>query len=215
MQNKKKSFNLKKLWEKFWFLFWKDESLKGFLFAIVILLIFVKLIFLPMASLISGTELPLAIVESCSMHHKGGFLFTNFDNWWENHNSKYSNYMINKLDFQEFPFRNGFTKGDILLIWGADPEKLKIGDIIIFEAGQKNPVIHRIIDITQNPNSEELIFSTIGDNNPSQLSIEKQITEDQIMGRAIFKIAPYAGWGKLIFFEPFRPNYERGFCEEN
>jgi translation elongation factor EF-1alpha len=46
----------------------------------------------------------------------------------------------------------GFNKGDILLIIRANPEKLKVGDIIIFNAEQTNPVIHRIVSIIDSIN---------------------------------------------------------------
>jgi hypothetical protein len=179
---------------------------------VVFLFLFIKFIFFPTLSLLTGTSLPLAIVESCSMYHKGN-LFSNFDSWYERHDSKYEDLIINKLDFEEFPFKKGFNKGDILFIVGTPTEKLKIGDVIIFEGNRKNPIIHRIINIREE--NGELIFSTIGDNNPGQLGIEKEIYEDQIIGRAVFRLIPYIGWGKLIFFEPSRLPEERGFCSEN
>lgn len=159
-----------------------------------------------------GTSLPMAIVESCSMYHDGNIV-SDFDAWWTRHDSKYAQYTINELDFQDFIFPNGLNKGDILLIIRAKPEKLKIGDVIIFDAGKKNPLIHRIINI-KNENSS-YTFSTIGDNNDGQLPQEKTITEDQLVGKAIGRIAPSLGWGKLVFFEASRPASERGFCEEN
>jgi len=204
--------DIKKLWKKFWFLLWKDDSLKGWIFSILFLFLFIKFIFFPVLNLATGTSLPLAIVESCSMYHDGNLL-SNFGEWWNRHESKYSGFIINDLDFQDFRFKNGLNKGDILFVIGTNPEKLKVGDVIIFEANQKNPVIHRIIKI-ENKNGER-IFSTIGDNNNGQLSVEKEIQENQIIGKAVFKIAPCLGWGKLIFFEHLRPASERGLCEEN
>ena len=210
MTNLKKQ--VKKYWKKFWFLLWKDDSLKGWIFSVIFLFLFIKLIFFPTLSLVTGTSLPLAIVESCSMYHDGN-LFSNFDNWYDRQNSKYSDFTINKLDFQEFPFKKGFNKGDILFILGTPASKLKEGDVIIFQGNQRNPIIHRIIDITEQDG--KLIFSTLGDNNPGQLSIEKEIAENQIIGRAVFRLAPYLGWGKLIFYEFVRPSSEKGLCQEN
>lgn len=198
--------------DKLWFILWKDDSLKGWIFSIVFLFIFIKFIFFPLLSLVTGTALPLAIVESCSMYHDGVF-FYNYDNWWQEHELKYSSYEIEKEEFEDFVFKNGFNKGDILFIIKANPEKLEVGDVIIFDAGQQNPVIHRIIKITNQDG--EYFFATIGDNNDGQLSVEKNIREEQLMGKAIFKIVPYAGWGKLIFFEGTRSVSERGFCKEN
>lgn len=202
----------KEVLKKFWYLLWKDNSLKGWIFSIIVLFIFIKFIFFPLLSLATGTNLPLAIVESCSMYHKGN-VFSNYENWWERHDEKYSQYNIEKESFDEFVFKRGFSKGDILFVIGAKPEKLKIGNIIIFEGGQKNPIIHRIINIEEQ--NGEYIFSTIGDNNNGQLTFEKNIKQERLIGKAVFRIAPYIGWGKLFFFEGKKPPIERGFCKEN
>jgi len=145
------------------------------------------------------------------MYHKGN-LFSDFDMWWDNHEDKYPEFIINKLDFQNFPMKNGFNKGDILLIIRADPEKLDVGNIIIFNANQRNPIIHRIVDIKEINGRK--VFSTLGDNNMGQLNSEKEITENQLVGKAVLKIAPYVGWVKLIFYEWRKPISEKGLCSE-
>jgi len=207
-----KKEDIKKFLKKFWFIVWKDDSLKGWIISILFLFIVIKFIFFPLLNLATGTSLPLAIVESCSMYHKGN-IFSDFDSWYERHDEKYTPFIINKLDFQEFPFKRGFNKGDILFIVGTKPEKLREGNIIIFDAEQRNPIIHRIIDIKEE--NGEYIFSTIGDNNNAQLSFEKNITSEEIVGKAVFRVVPYLGWGKLIFFEGSKSASERGFCSEN
>ena len=202
--------SVKKFFEKFWFIVWKDDSPKGWLISLLFLFVVIKFIFFPLLSFATGTLLPLAIVESCSMYHQGN-LFSDYDEWWEDALPKYSGFEINKTEFSNFIFRKGFNKGDILFIVGAKPEKLEVGDVIIFQAGQKNPVIHRIVNITKE--NDKFYFSTIGDNNAGQLGVEKKISQEQLIGKAVFKIMPYAGWVKLIFYEPFRPEGERGFCD--
>ena len=205
--------NFKEAWEKFWFLLWKDNSLKGWIFSVIFLFIFIKFIFFPLMSLATGSELPLAIVESCSMYHKGNLL-SNFNDWFQRHEEKYSSLDINQTEFSGFSLKKGFNKGDILLITRATPEKIEVGDIIIFKSELKNPIIHRVTNI-QEKSDGSLVFSTMGDNNNGQLSFEKEITEEQLVGKASFKLAPYAGWIKLIFFDWQKPQSERGFCGEN
>ncbi|MCX6749918.1 MAG: signal peptidase I [Candidatus Pacearchaeota archaeon] len=202
---------LKKFLRKFWEIVWKDDSFKGWLISLVFIFVVIKFVFFPLLNLATGTSLPLAIVESCSMYHSGN-IFGNFDNWWERHDIKYSNLNIDKSEFEEFILKKGFAKGDIIFIIKARPEKLKIGDVIIFETNQKNPIIHRIIKITEKDG--KYTFSTIGDNNDGQLSIETEISEDQLVGRAVLNLFPSVGWAKLVFFEHSRPQYDRGFCEE-
>ncbi|MCK4552875.1 signal peptidase I [Candidatus Pacearchaeota archaeon] len=151
---------------------------------------------------------PRIIMESCSMYHE-----ENFDEWWQNHNAKYSKFNINKQDFQEFSLKRGFSKGDILLAIKANPEKLKVGDVIIFNTNQRNLVNHRIVHIKEI--NEEKIFSTIADNNPVQLSTERSIKEEQLVGKVISRPFFYRGlgWIKLIFYEQYKPIQSRGLCK--
>jgi len=208
----KEKSKLKNFFKKFWFLLFEDDSLKGWIISIILLFVFIKFIFFPGLSLITGTSLPLAIVESCSMYHGESFEF-NFDIWWESNKAKYDLFNINYDEFSKFNFKNGFNKGDILFIIKAKPETLEIGDVIIFNGNQKNPIIHRVVNIQKE--NENYIFSTLGDNNKAQLSFETSIGENQLIGKAILKVSPYLGWGKLVFFEKGRPSYEKGFCKLN
>lgn len=207
----KKRNSTKEFLKKFWFILWKDDSFKGWLFSVIFLIAFILLIFFPSLKLITGTNLPLAIVESCSMYHEGN-LFSDTEAWYERHDSKYENYIINYLDWENFIFKNGFNKGDILFIVGVKPEKVKVGDVIIFKVDRTNPIIHRVIEVRNI--REEYFYSTIGDNNNGQLTFEKDISSDQLVGKAVFRIAPYMGWSKLIFYEFQRHESDRGFCSE-
>ncbi|MEK6875724.1 MAG: signal peptidase I [Nanoarchaeota archaeon] len=214
----------KEAFKKFWHLLWEDDSLKGWLFAIIFLFIFIKLIFFPGLNFLTGTTRAMAIVESCSMYHQHNLFYT-FDDWWKVHEAKYEKYTINDLDFKEFPFSNGFNKGDVLFFLKAKPEKLKIGDVITFESGDPTPIIHRIINIKQE--NGKYVFSIIGDNNYEQLKPpifkvdESQIDGNKVIGKTVFKIAPYVGWAKLIWFELAKKfdndpntNFE-GLCNQN
>lgn len=209
--------DVKNFFKKFWQIVWKDDSLKGWIISIIFLFILIKFIIFPTLNLVTGTSLPLAIVESCSMYHKGN-LFSSFDSWWENHQTQYTEIGIQKEDFEIFGFKKGFNKGDILFIVGAKPDKLEIGDIIIFNAGTNHPVIHRIINIKHE--NEKYTFSTMGDNVGRTQFFEEEIKEDALVGKAVFKIIPYVGWIKLIGVDiwykifPGESNYiKTGLCK--
>ena len=207
--------DIKKGLKKFWFIVWKDDSFKGWILSLLFIFIFIKFIFFPGLSFITGTQLPLAIVESCSMYHQGNLLSNNAE-WWERQNSKYNRLAINNLDFEKFPMKNGLTKGDVIFVVKVNPDKLKQGDVIIFNADNSNiphPVIHRIVDIHETPSGR--IFSTMGDNVGHVQGFEEEITENQIMGKAILRLVPYLGWGKLIFFEEEINPFEWEYCSEN
>tara|TARA_B100000315_G_C14149854_1_gene395214 strand:- start:164 stop:580 length:417 start_codon:yes stop_codon:yes gene_type:complete len=138
------------------------------------------------------------------MYHDRNLL-SNSNEWFQKHEEKYSKFEIE--NFKDFKFKKGFNKGDILLVTGANPEKLKIGDVIIFDGGANNPIIHRIVEVNENT------FSTLGDNNNGQIPSEKNIPAEKIIGKAQFKIAPYLGWIKLIFFENQKSSSNKGFCD--
>jgi len=203
--------------KRFWDWLWNSESWFSYIVFLVIIFVFIKFIFLPGLGLAFGSKLPLAIVESSSMEHYSLMQCLNADcslksgdyeicgarfdkqkkfsleEYWKTCGGWYeqnSNVNISKEQFSEFSFKNGFRKGDIIIIFGWS--KPEIGDVIIFNAGRNHPIIHRMI--SENP------ISTKGDHNSGQLSEEKSIDERQIVGVAVAKI-PYLGWVKLFFSE--------------
>lgn len=182
---------LKKLWA-----YLKKDTIGSWALSLVLLFILIKFIIFPVLSLLTGSSLPLVVVESCSMYHSAAF-----DDWWYQNGAWYEQNNISKSEFQSYGLSHGLNKGDIVLVTGdKEPKK---GDIIIFTAGTEYPIIHRIIT------SESI--NTKGDNNLGQLSIEHNISKESILGKASAKV-PYIGWIKLIFFEPFKPASQRGFC---
>jgi len=212
---------LKNGFKRFWFLLWQDNSFKGWLFSLIFLFIFVQFVFFPVLKGITGTSLPLAIVETCSMYHQGNF-FSSFEGWFDRQETKYLRFNISREEFETFPLRRGFSKGDILFIIKPDINKLKVGDIIAFQSEKKStPIVHRIIRIKEEEGKR--IFTTLGDNNKEILNSqnnlwginEESVEEDQIIGKIVFRVVPSVGWLKLIFFEPTKPYMERGFCKES
>lgn len=181
---------------KFW-KFLKEDSWPSFLVSLVLALIIIKFVFFPLLSLITGTGLPLVIVESCSMYHS-----MELDQIMANR--IYQDYGLDINDTKDWIFRNGFTKGDIIVVVGA--KNVKVGDVIIFVAGQTNPIIHRVVNIDSFGK-----YTTKGDNNLGLLSYEKSISSEQVVGKAVLKV-PFLGWVKLIFFDWMKPENQRGFC---
>lgn len=180
--------------------FMKQDSWSSLLVFFIIAIIFIKFIFFPTLSFLTGTNLPLVIVESCSMyHHENGFEKTFRSRIYEQNN-------IYIEDTKKWDFQNGLNKGDVIFVIGA--KNVEVGDVIIFSGGASHPIIHRLL-------KDEEPYATKGDNyisNAKQLDTEKEIAQDQVIGKALFKV-PYVGWIKLIFFEWARPSSQRGFCD--
>lgn len=180
---------LKKIWNFIWY----EESLLSWIVNIILAFILVKFIIYPSLGLILGTQFPVVAVVSTSMEHG-----MNFEEWWRIHQGRYRDWEMQESDFESF--KNGFNKGDIMVLVGKRPKKLKMGDVIVYstQEREKNPIIHRIVETKQE--NESYFFQTKGDNNNGQLSFEKRIGEEQIIGKAVVRI-PYLGWVKIIFTE--------------
>ena len=217
------NFNeLKRSAYKKWRWIWDSDSIFSWIVALIIIFIGVKFIFFPGLSLIMGTSLPLAGVESSSMDHQivnggserlnlcGNFYSSsekqhiNFNEYWGACGGWYDEKGIGKQEFSKFSLKNGFRKGDIIIVWGRFTPSL--GDVIIFKPNQESraprPIIHRIVGIDNG------VIETKGDHNADQLSLlnniyktdETHILKEQVIGKAIFKI-PYLGWVKIWFVE--------------
>ncbi len=184
---------------KIWKFIWNGKGVASFIVQIAIIFILIRFIVYPGLGLILGTSLPIVAVVSGSMEHNA-----DFDSWWESsccsgpacpvrdaQGTLYRELNITKEQFKTFPLRNGFNKGDIIVLRSA--KETDRGDIIVFSvAGQAEPVIHRVV--TQ----KETTTKTKGDNNCISGSFEQAIKEEHIIGKALFRI-PYIGYVKLIF----------------
>ncbi len=186
---------LKESIKKFW-AFLKKDTWQSWLVSLILIVILIKFIFFPLLSFLTGSPLPLVVVESCSMYHEASF-----DSWWQSNEAWYKSKNVTLSNFESYPLKNGLNKGDIIFVLGQ--KAYKKGDIIIFNSQTTNPIIHRLISVSP--------YATKGDHNSDQLPIEKEISPNQIIGKGVFKI-PLLGWIKLIFFEPFRDS-GRGFCK--
>ncbi len=200
--------NFKWAAKKVWDFLWNEDSLWSWLVSLALAFIIVKFIFFPALSLMLGTSLPLVVIESSSMHHQGSLFKTitgfglfeqdSIESWYEDNYRWYQDRGLTLDDVKKWRFESGMDKGDIIVVYGKNIDELELGDVVIFEAGQRRPVIHRVVDIYEEGN--ETFISTKGDNNDGQLSFEITISSDQLIGTALIRI-PKIGWVKLVFVE--------------
>ncbi|MCB9358327.1 signal peptidase I [Candidatus Woesearchaeota archaeon] len=205
---------IKEIWKKIWHFIWHSDSVWSWLLNIVLAYFFILYIFYPGVGLIFNTSYPLVAVVSGSMehaavNHDGGSpficdnsysktdLYLSFDEYWQMCGNWYENKGIQKEQFSEFDFKDGFNKGDIMFIYGTTPKNLKTGDIIVFIAGNRpDPIIHRIIDI--DIKDGKYYYTTKGDHNQGSGLVDINISEDAVLGKAVFRV-PYFGWIKVWF----------------
>lgn len=218
--------------KKIWHFIWEDDSVWSWIANIIIAFILIKFLVYPVLGFGFGTTHPIVAVISDSMHHETGF-----EDWWDQKKYEYEEFGITKSDFEDYPMKNGFNRGDIIFL--RSPKNIKKGDILVFWSMRPDPIIHRVVDIRSD---SEPAYQTKGDNNPSSLvkyynPISKQyafekregwieiidetdIQKEELVGKTLLRV-PYLGYIKIWFveylFDPvFRPLmcfiYDFNFC---
>ncbi len=182
---------LKKTLKKVWHFIWVEDSISSWIVNVILAFLLVKFVIYPLLGLMLGTSYPVVAVVSGSMEHH----MLNFDDWWSQHSAWYENAGLSKDTLYNAKFKNGFNKGDIIVLKGLRPEKVKKGDVIVYSTTRyKYPIIHRVVNIINDNNS--INFETKGDNNP--VKDPETVQSSKMLGKAIFRI-PLLGWIKIIF----------------
>src|SRR3989338_7901345 len=204
-----------KYWKKTWHFFWHDDSIWSCVANIIVAFIIIRFLVYPLLGLILGTGFPIVAVVSESMEHG---LYNNqicgqdvnnlkesFDNYWKSCGSWYEQRGITKEQFRSFRFSDGFTKGDVIILWRANRNNLNLGDILVFQGGKPQPIIHRVVKITQEDG--QYYYQTKGDHNAESIQGllgETEIGEERILGKGIIRL-PYLGWLKILFVDAVKP----------
>jgi len=191
---------------------------------IILAYIIIKFIIYPGMGFVLGTNFPIVAVVSDSMEHHASF-----DEWWAKNEDYYLALNITKQDFEEYPFKNGFNRGDIMFLIGKHPADIEVGDVIVFRSKKPYPIIHRVI---KKDNKAMWVFQTKGDNNPAQIREyddphtpefgkvffkpgqqvpngyvvvldETQVLEKHLLGKAVFRV-PWLGYVKIWFVDLMR-----------
>ncbi len=186
-----------KLLKKTWHFIWEDNSIWSWLVNIVLAFVLIKYIIYPGLGLLLGTSFPIVAVVSTSMEHD-----SNFDSWWDSQKGLYADFNITKEEFAKFDFKNGFNKGDIMVLVGKKPENIAVGDILVYKAGMADPIIHRVV--AKKNDSGVYVFQTKGDHNLAQIKSywldETNVLQGAVVGKAAIRI-PYLGWVKILFVD--------------
>ncbi len=173
--------------KKLWHFIWHEDSLASWVTTVILAVIIVKFIFYPVLGFFLGTNFPIVAVVSESMEHN-----KNFENWWSLNSNFYESLNITKEEFSSYSFKNGFNKGDLMIL--IAPKNIKRGNVLVYHsASHSNPIIHRAVIINDK-------ISTKGDNVNRIQEFEKEIPRDSIIGKAILRI-PFVGYIKIIFTE--------------
>jgi hypothetical protein len=146
----------------------------------------IKFVFFPVLGLVFGSELPVVAVLSGSMEHddRAGVVCGvrapddyrgSLSEYWALCGAWYEARGITQAQFESFPLKNGFNKGDIIVLVGPQRRDLVVGDIIVYESREQYPIIHRVVAVTAEGGA--VTYETKGDYNPAQ--IEQYVLADQ------------------------------------
>ena len=186
--------DIKKAAKRVWHFLWVEDSIWSWIANAVLAFLLIKFIVYPLLGLAFATQYPIVAVISSSMEHDG-----RFDAWWQTQQEWYENANVTQDVFLSYPFRDGFNKGDIMVLYGTKAENIKKGDIIVFSTSLRpEPIIHRVMQIS----GEEAVpaFTTKGDHNAQSYSFETDIPSSSLYGRAVLRI-PYIGYIKIWFVD--------------
>jgi len=189
--------DIKKNLKKTWHFIWEDNSVWSWVVNIILAFVLIKFAVYPLLGFFLSTTHPVVAVVSESMEHN-----SNFDDWWSKNSAWYVKNDITEEEFGKFSLKNGFNKGDIMVLLGNDAEKIGLGDVIVFRSGRKDPIIHRVVKKMER--EEDIYFKTKGDNNREPIKTvqldETNIKENEIVGKAVLRI-PMLGYIKIGFVE--------------
>jgi len=215
----------KKTLKKIWYFIWESDSIWSWIVNIILAFLLIYFVVYPVLGFAFQTTHPVVAVVSESMEHRttpfcvenneGKCLNydykicgtssqekqrLNLDEYWDTCGNWYeTNTDITKEDFSQFRFKNGFNKGDIMVLKGDSPEEIKQGDVIVYYGRLPDPIIHRVVKTTTS-------FQTKGDHNANADS--QEILKENTVGfnkyqktsKAVLRV-PYLGWIKIWFVE--------------
>ncbi|MBI4149177.1 signal peptidase I [Candidatus Woesearchaeota archaeon] len=202
--------------KKLWHFIWNDNSIWSWLLNIVLAFVLIKFVVFPGLGWLLDTSHPLVAVVSESMEHDAGF-----DAWWGQQGPLFAQFGISRQQFLAFDYPSGFNKGDIMILRGAGPGNIAVGDVIVFTDGISEPFIHRVVNVSF---GNGFVYRTKGDHNPVsivdyrnvlgervpkgtpgalRLLDETDIRQEQVIGKAVFRI-PFFGYLKVWAVELLR-----------
>lgn len=204
--------------EKIWKFLWKDDSIWSWIVSIILAFLIVKFVIYPLLGLILGTDFPVVAVVSSSMEHRPVCpnsdssctvfsmcgqkfeenSFYHVKQYWEICGEWYENAEISLKEFSDFPFKDGFNKGDVMILIGKKAKDIKVGDIVVFKSDLEYPIIHRAVSVWEKDG--KFYVKTKGDNNEGSSNSEQEIGDSKLIGKAVIRL-PLLGWIKIKFSE--------------
>ena len=177
--------------KRVWKFIWNDDSVWSWIINAILAFVLIKFVVYPGLGLVLHTNHLVVAVISGSMEHQA-----DFDTWWSSMEAAYGKFNVTKELFHSFKMSNGFDKGDIIMLRGKKPQEIEVGDVLVFQGGVPEPIIHRVVKKWKV--DDAYYFSTKGDANFGQRPEEAEIGRDRLVGTGFFRIK-YVGYVKIFF----------------
>jgi len=175
--------DIKKSLKKAYDFVFKEESFLSYVVFIIFSFLVLKFVVYPVFLYIFNLT-DIVAVLSPSMVHTGD-IYTTYFNWLDNRD----------INYTDFPFDSGLGVGDAVFVVPA--KNISVGDVIVFyPEGHSNTIIHRVVFVNGDT------YTTKGDANSQSLDFEKNISFEQVVGKAKFKL-PILGWPRTVMYYIF------------
>ncbi len=166
---------------------WKEESIQSYIAFIIVSYILLRFLVYPGFLFIMGWKDIVSVLSSSMVH--GPYINATYYFWMEQ----------NGINYTEFPFPNGLNPGDAVVI--VDANNISVGDVIVYvPEGYSDSIIHRVV--LKKKYGDRYYYTTKGDANNAIGAFEINITEDRIVGKAVFSI-PFLGYPRAILHNFF------------
>jgi signal peptidase I len=162
-----------------WDFLWHGKSMSSYIAFLLVSFLLLKFAIYPGFLFLTGWTDVVAVLSS-SMHH-GENIDTTFYSWLED----------NGYDYNNWPFLDGLNVGDAVVVVKAEPDKIYVGDVIVFISDGGEPIIHRVVS------KDGTKFTTKGDANSASIRFERNISYERIVGKAV-AVAPLIGYPRVM-----------------
>jgi len=190
--------------KKIWNFIWHDNSVWSWLVNVILAFVLVKFVIYPGLGFLLHTTHPVVAVMSSSMEHNG-----DFNTWWEEKGRWYEDNNLNIEDIKKWSFKNGFNKGDIMVLKGVKFENIEVGEVVVYNANRAEPIIHRVVK------KERDYLQTKGDNNNGLIDFEERVEGKQIIGKAVFRIHKGKQRERIVGKEATYPAEDKRYLSYN
>jgi hypothetical protein len=177
--------DIKKTLKRIYVFLWEEDSPQSYIAFIIISYLLLKFVVYPGFLFVMGWQDVVSVLSS-SMTHSGDINATYYA-WLDSRDINYTG----------FPFPDGLEPGDAVVVRRVSPGQINVGDVIVYVPYKytNESIIHRVV--SKDVFGGKYYFTTKGDANSGIGIFEINITDENIIGKAILSV-PFLGYPRAI-----------------